>query len=851
MNLYIKLALRYLSGRKLRTALTTLAILFGVLVIFGMNTFMPTFVQAFQTQMMAVAGQIDVTITHKTGEAFDPGVLEKVRQVEGVKVATGSLERLINLPADYFDHDPNLPDRVNAVLLKGIDPDLARQMIVFNVVEGRFLQPDDPSAAVITRSLAREVGVGVGDTLSLPTAIGIADLKIVGLLPERALPGNEEVLVTLAEAQRLLNMPGKINLIDINLNTLEEARRAEIQQRILTAVGDAYKIGALESGSEILTNIRNAQMIFNLMGFLALLMGGFIIFNTFRTIVAERRRDIGMLRALGANRATIRGLILTEGLIQGVVGTVAGLVFGYLFGWLLLQLIVPVGQQYLNIKVGLPAVSPSLVLVSSIMGIGVTVLAGLLPAQSAARVPPLEALRPSVGQVSLKRLTGFSFWSGVVLMVLGVAILISGQAAWLGIGAIFFVGALILMAPALINPIAVLFGNLLALLFARQGTAQLAEGNLSRQPGRATVTASTTMIAMAVVIMMASVLSSVTLTFTHVLEKSLGSDFLIMPPTVAVWGSNTGAAPELAQKLREIPGVELVSTLRFAGSQMNGVAVGLLGVDPWAYRQLDALSFSAGDPESAYRALENERAIIINGVLAAAAGIHLGDEITLLTPTGQQVYRVVGIATDYLNAKTTTGYISQQNLAVDFGRNEDVFYQVNLKSGADQAAVEAAITQLLKSYPQFKLFSGKRYVEENKRLLDVVLLSMYAMAAFLAIPSLIAMVNTLAIGVIERTREIGMLRAVGATRRQIRTVILSEALILSAIGTSFGILAGLYMGYMAVKAFEGMGFPMMYLFPASGILAAIAIGILFGALAATVPARQAARLNVVEALRYE
>lgn len=851
MYLYLKLALRYLSGRKLRTALTTLAILFGVLVIFGMNTFMPTFVQAFQAQMMAAAGQIDITITHKTGEAFSPTVLEKVGNIEGVKISMGSLERLINLPADYFDKDPGAPDRISAVVLKGIDPKVARQMIIYNVVEGRFLEPEDHGMAVVTRSLAREVGISLGDTLPLPTAIGMTELKIVGLLPERALPGNEEVLVTLAEAQRLLNMPGKINTIDINLDSLEEARRAEIQQRIEAAVGNNYKIGALESGSEILTNLRNAQMIFNLMGFLALLMGGFIILNTFRTIVAERRRDIGMLRAVGASRATIRGLILTEGLIQGAAGTVAGLISGYLFGWFILQMLVPIYQRFLNIQIGPPAISPSLVISSAVLGIGITVLAGLLPAQSAARVTPLEALRPSVGQVSFRRLAGLSFWVGTGLLALGVAVLISGQTAWLGLGAILFVTALILMAPALINPIAVVFGNLLALLFARNGTAQLAEGNLSRQPGRATVTASTTMIAMAVVIMVASVLSSVTLTFVHILEKSLGSDFLIMPPTVAIWGSNTGAAPELAQKLRQIPGVGLVSTLRFAASQTRDMAVGLIGVEPHAYRQMDALTFSAGDAESAYRALENERAIIINGVLAAAAGIHLDDQITLLTPTGEQTYRVVGIATDYLNAKTTTGYISQQNMAIDFGRNEDVFYQVNLREDADRATTEATIMQLLKDYPQFKLFSGKRYVEENKRLFDSILLGMYAVAAFLAIPSLIAMVNTLAIGVIERTREIGMLRAVGATRRQVRTIILSEALILAAIGVAFGILAGLYMGYMGVKAFERLGYPTMYLFPGSGILAAIAIGILFGALAAILPARQAARLDVVEALRYE
>mgnify|MGYP000277143724 CR=1 FL=1 len=464
MNLYLTLAFRYLGGRKLRTALTTLAIVFGVMVIFGMNTFMPTFIKTFQTQAMAAAAQVDLTITQKTGEAFDPDVLEKIRAVDGIEVATGALERLINLPADYLDKDPQTPDRITAVMLKGIIPQEARQMIAYNIVEGRFLEDGDTSAAVITRSLAREFGVEVGDTLTLPTAIGLSDLTIVGILPEQILPGNEVVLVPLAEAQRLTNMADKINVVDANLDSMEEARRNEIQQNVLAAIGDTYKIGALEAGSEILTNIRNAQSIFNLMGFLALVMGGFIIFNTFRTIIAERRRDIGMLRALGANRSTIRWLILTEGLLQGIIGTALGLVFGYLFGAFALGLTTPLWQQYLNMNVSNPEISPALVLTSIVLGVGITILSGLIPAQSATRITPLEALRPSMGTVTFKRVAGISFWAGVVLLTVAVGILFTGSISLISLGAMLFVGAIILMAPALVNPIAVLFANLLTLI---------------------------------------------------------------------------------------------------------------------------------------------------------------------------------------------------------------------------------------------------------------------------------------------------------------------------------------------------------------------------------------------------
>jgi putative ABC transport system permease protein len=158
---------------------------------------------------------------------------------------------------------------------------------------------------------------------------------------------------------------------------------------------------------------------------------------------------------------------------------------------------------------------------------------------------------------------------------------------------------------------------------------------------------------------------------------------------------------------------------------------------------------------------------------------------------------------------------------------------------------------LVKAYPQFRLINGQVYVEESLALFDTAFAGMIALGIFLSVPSLIAMINTLAIGVIERTREIGMLRAVGATRSQVRTVIVSEALILAAIGTGFGVLTGLYLGYMAVGAVQMAGFPMEYIFPGSGILLAIAAGLIFGAIAAIIPARQAARLEIVQALRFE
>ena len=850
MNIQTTLARRYLAGRKLRTFLTTLAIVFGVLVIFGMNSLLPAFMRAFQSNVMAAAGQVDAMITLKTGDAFDESVADRVVGIEGVRLISGLLNRTINLPADYLDSDPSLPDPASALTLVGIDVSQATALHSYVVNEGRFLEAGDSDSAVISRSLAELIGLDVGDPLLLPSPTGETTLTIVGLLPPRAQLGNEEIFVTLEQAQAMLGMPDRINMVEANFDVVDEDARAGIEETILAELGDAFQLGGLSANSELLANIGIAQAIFNLLGMLALLMGGFIIFNTFRTIVAERRRDIGMLRALGAGRRTIIGTLLIEGLILGLIGTMIGLVAGYGLGWLGVALLGPMLGSVMNVDIGSPVISPTLVIVSIAVGVGVTLLSGLLPAMRASRVTPLEALRPSIGEVSLRRLAGFGFWIGMVLIALAVVALLTRNIAFTGVGAVMFIVGLILAAPALVNPVARFFSGLLAAVFARGGTAHLAEGNLSRQPSRAAITASTMLIGMAILIMAASVISSVTIGFGQVMRRSLGSDYIFVPPSIAAWGSNIGSGAELADSLRVVEGVDVVSSLRFAPSQANEFPISLLGIDPTTYPQVSGLTFSEGD-DSAYTALINGREAIINSVLAVSTGASIGDEIELLTPNGSQAYRVAAIGGDYLNAKIATVYISQENIAADFNRTEDVLLQANLEDGADPAAAEAGMKAALRAYPQFRLISGQEYIEENLAIFDAAFAGMYALVIFLAVPSLIAMVNTLAIGIIERTREIGMLRAVGATRGQVRRIVLAEALILAALGTVFGVVAGLYLGYLGVSALEFAGFPMEYVFPTTGVITAIVSGIVFGILAAIIPARQAARLQIVQALRYE
>jgi putative ABC transport system permease protein len=406
-----------------------------------------------------------------------------------------------------------------------------------------------------------------------------------------------------------------------------------------------------------------------------------------------------------------------------------------------------------------------------------------------------------------------------------------------------------LITPALVRPFANFFGRIAAMITVRQGIGDLAKSNLTRQPSRVAVTVSASMLALAIIVAAGGLVASMLgLTF-DMLKDSLGSDYLFVPPSIGLWGSNLGANPSLAEDLRQIEGVEAVSTLRYAASSYDGKAISLLGIEPEVFQAVSGLIFSEGN-KSNYAEITTGRNMIVNSAFTLATGTQVGDTVELLTTDGKVPYRIVAIASDLLNAKITTTYISQENMLADFGSTEDVFIQLNLAKNANREAAAEQIKALAADYPQFKLIAGADYYATMKAQGDVAFSAIYVVFAILAFPSLIAMLNTLTINVLERTREIGMIRAVGGTRKQLRNMVLTEALMLAAIGTSFGILGGTYLGYVFVKGIEIM-FPTGYHFPTSGILAAIAIGLLVGALAAVIPAQQAAKMDVIAALRYE
>jgi len=831
MSTQLILAIRYLSRRKLRTGLTTMAVVLGVSIIFAINTLIPTMLSALEGTFLGVSDQVDLTVSSAMGETFDPGVVNMVRKVSGVAAASPALRRQITLDGEGHQLE-----------LVGVDLASAQSVRRYQITTGRFLETGDTTGALVSEVLAQADGLGPGGTIPIPTLRGTVPLTVVGIVSSTV---GERLTVPLATAQELFGAPGRVNTVDVSISA--GADRETVKKELEKALGLSYRVGSVAQQTDAVGSIQAAQIGLNLFGLLALFMGGFLIFNTFRTVVVERRHDLGMLRALGATRGAIVSLILVESAIQGAVGTVLGLALGYLFAFATITAAQGMMEQYLQARANGVFLSPENFALSIGLGMGVTLLPGLLPAINASRVPVLAALRPEPSAIRGFR-PGKGTLGGAVLALVSVAGIASGNSTAAGAGALLFLAALVLLAPILVRPIAVILEP--ALRFAFAGEARIAEGNMQRQPGRAAITASAIMIALAIVVALVSLFASIQKTFFNYLERSLAADVILLPPSL-VLGTNVGAGPGLEQGLAGTQGIATVATLQYAASVVNGIPVEALAFDPNVYPKVSTFLFDQGGP-SVLGEMDASPVAIVTPVMAANANLKVGDALQVQTPDGIKEYRVGAVAAEYLTAKINTIYISQKNMAADFHRSEDVVLLANLTPGAHRDQVKAEIDRLLASYPQFKLYWGADLRAEQRATISQAFIGIDLLLAVLIIPSLLGLINTLAINVLERTREIGVLRAIGATRMQIRKLVLAESLLLGAAGAALGMLAGLALGYGLTAMLAAIMVPSMrFSFPLDGLIAAMAIALLMAVVASLLPARQAAGLRIVQALRYE
>lgn len=838
-----KLAWRYLRGRGLRSLLTTLAVVFGVMLVFGLNGILPAMMDAFGKSMLAGAGKIDITVSSAFKQPIDRTVLDRVARTPGIRAAAAEVQQVAPLPQT---RDVPASDRVAQVEVIGIDPATATLVRDLPIDAGRGLVTGDGDVTVLSADLAGRLGLALGDELALPSAVGTTRFTLVGLLATPTTPGEEQVFVPLRAAQQLFGLGDKITVVQAAVTP--DADRSAVEESLRHQLGTDYNVGGLSSNASLLASIKLSQFAFNLFGLFAMATAGFIILNSFRTVVAERRRDIGMLRAVGARRGTVLSMFLVESVLQGALGTGLGMLAGWGMASSFFVALNPRLEEMLHMTIGGPRFTPVTWMMAIILGVGVTVAAALLPARQAAGITPMEAMRPQVGEVYQRRVGKRALAGGGLLAVAAFCIA-TRQATAVGFGSVLFLIAVALVAPAIVTPLAGGISHAIELAYPREGA--IARSNLQRNPGRSAVTVTAVMLGLASIVAMMSVISSIMAGFTNYIDKSLGADYMVIPDSIVLQQGNVAAGPRLADEIRHTDGIGPVSTLRIAQGRVNGVDVQVIGVDPVTYPQVASLEWNEGSTEAALTQLGEGRWLVANGLFAGQNGLVPGEQVTLDTPNGQRTYHVAGVGNDYLNAKLATIYVSQDALARDFNSTNDLLIMADRLPASDPAAVRAAVQAIVDDYPAFKLYESAEWKHEQLATFDQTKIIFNALIAALALPSLLALVNTLAISVLARTREIGMLRAVGATRRQIRRMVIAESLLLAVIGTLFGVVAGVLLGFALVSAMSSVGWPMPYTFPWNGIVTTVVVGVVFGVIAALVPARNAARLDVVDALHHE
>ncbi|HEY5506344.1 MAG TPA: FtsX-like permease family protein, partial [Coriobacteriia bacterium] len=770
-------------------------------------------------------------------------IVDKLSRVPGVAVLSPEIQRIVPLPPVTGVAATAQVAQLNII---GVDVATAVKVRDFPLSSGRMLAAGAASEVVLSSDLAAQLGLRLGDTLTVPASVGTTKFTIVGLLTTATLPGGEQVFITLPAAQALFAFGAKVNTIEGSF--APGADRATVEAAMGKALGPNYQVGGLSSNGTLIASMGYATFAFDMFGIFALATGGFIILNSFRTVVAERRRDVGMLRAIGAKQRTIIGMFLIESVLQGILGTGVGIAIGYGMAVGMMALLGPFYERIVHVSLPGPIFEPGTWVMAIVLGVGVTIAAAVVPARAAGRVTPMDAMRPQLGEV-YEREIGRRAWIGAGLIGLAVVSLTTKSSGIVGLGAVLFLIGLTMVAPAIVNPMANWFGKAIELVFAREGA--IARSNLQRNPGRSAITVSAVMLGLASIIAMLGVVVSIYAGFKGYITKSLSADYMLIPQSIILSQGNVAAGPRLAEEVRHAPGIAAVGTLRLARGKIDGGDIQVIGIDPKTYPQVASFEWGAGSSDVSLGQLASGRWILANGIYASQRNVTIGERVTIDTPNGPRNYFVAGIGNDYLNAKLSTVYMSQDNLARDFNVTSDLLIMANKQPGADATLLKKKLDSIVAGFPAFRLYEAAQWRDEQNATFDQTMVVFYALMVALALPSLLALVNTLAISVLSRTREIGMLRALGSTRTQIRRMVMAESLLLSLIGTVLGVVAGVWLGYALVLATNSSGFIVPYIFPMEGVVLTVVVGLTFGVLAALAPARSAARLDVVEALHFE
>ncbi len=856
----IRVALRGLAGRKFRAVLTGIAIVLGVAMISGTLVLTDTIDRAFNrifvnsyagTDAVVQAAASDITFEGEsaTSPPFSQSVLSQVRSAGTVDAAAGSV---------FEDTAVKIIDRNGKVISKnaptfgfGIDPAYPR----FNPLElkeGRW--PSGPNEVVIDSGTAKDQGYTVGGRVPIATLRPVQDFKLVGVAQYpgvESLGGATFAVFNLPEAQRLLDRQGKLDAISVaakggtSPEELVTDLRGELPKTVEVRTGVEQ---ADEDSGEVATFVTFIRYFLLTFGAIALFVGAFVIFNTLSITVAQRTRELATLRTLGASRRQLLSSVMLEAFAIGVVASVIGLFLGIglakALNWLfkLLDLELPTTGLVFSLRT---------VIVALVVGIVVTLVAGLAPALRATKVPPISAVREGA-TLPPGRFSRYSPYVASVLIVLAVLLLgyslfaedvdIGQRLLSIAVGVLALFFGVALLSPKLVRPLASVVGWPAQRIGGAAG--RLAEGNSKRNPGRTAATAASLMIGIALVTFVATLAAGMRDSNRQAIEDQIAADLIIT--------SEDGYSPfaaDASTAAHNAQGAETVTDVREEVVRLAGSGKDLTGIEPDKIASGYNFDWRDGSSDTTLAQLGANGAIV-DSEFAEDKNLAIGDTLKVEAPGGNKADFVVRGLYKAPPFYPLLGSASVSIAAFDklFETKRNRFTFLQMADGpTDQAKadVEAAVTK----FPDARVQTRTEWIDKEDAEFQQFLSMLYVLLALSVIVSIFGIINTLVLSVFERTRELGMLRAVGMTRRQTRRMIRHESVITALIGAALGLPLGVFLAALLVRALSQyeVGFKIPY-----GQLVFFAVVAVFvGVVAAVLPARRAARLNVLQALQYE
>ncbi|MBX9245618.1 FtsX-like permease family protein [Actinotalea ferrariae] len=840
------LTLRDVVAHRARFALTLLAVVLAVTFVSGSLLLTDTSDHLLDEQFGTAAAGVDLTVRDAAvfgaamgvevdRDPLGPDVVDRVRSVEAVDqvmpVAEG--QGLLEV-----DGEAVVPSGASVLTSWAPEPFGA-----FAVREGRA--PAAAGEVVLDVATATAAGVGVGDTVAVLTDLR-TDLEVVGLAgfgDADGLPGATIAMVTLDDAQRMLELGDGVS--ELRVTAADGASVPDVLAAVRQALGDDYDVATAQDTAAASADAAKEQLgslglVLTAMSAAAVLVGGLLIANTFAIVTSQRRRELALLRAAGATSGQVTRAVLGEAVLIGVLGGVLGAALGVLAAGGLRSVMAAFG---LPLPEGVTVVSASSVVVSVVLGLVVTVVSAVGAARRAARVAPVEALRASVdlagGRTSPSRARRALRGVPLALGLAGVAAVVAGAPVMVLVpAAVATVVGLALLGPVLMPSLARLVG---APLLRTGVTGHLARESAARAPRRTTSTAMALALGLALIAFMTVVATSLREGMTGTYRETVTADLVVESARAEMLG---GLSTDVAHHVGELPEVAAMSRLRYGHWLDGGQTSALSAIDPATLAEVTDLDMVAGSLDALA-----DGGVVVAASVAEERGLEVGDTVTMtFSYTGDQRLPVVGVLDSVDAQALSTGwFVSLDTYAAHFTEDLDASVFVRAADGVPADEVRAAVEGVLADHPTAAVRDQAAAAEARGATVDQVLGLVTVLLVLTVVIALLGITNTLALSVAERTREIGLLRAVGGTRRQIGAMVRSEAVLVAAIAGALGLALGVGLGAATVTAL-GRSAPLAIALPAGRLAVVLVVAVVAGLVAGLAPSRRAARMDVLQAI---